>query len=329
MTQEADLHQELELFRHDYQKLRGGLGAVLVGQDEVLDLTLAALIGGGHVLIDGPPGVGKTLLGRTLAALIDTNYRRIQFTSDLMPADIIGTYVIMESAGRRRFEFQQGPVFTNLLLADEINRATPKTQAALFEALEERSLTVANECYPLPEPFFAIATQSLGDIEGTFPVPETQLDRFFFKLTMDVPDQGSLETILQRSTGAAAVKAARVLSGSRLAEMIQGIRRMPVDDRVVQHAARIVMATHPHHALAPEGTRRCVLHGASPRGGQAMILAAKVLAVADGRDELRPEDLRRVALPALRHRIVLSFEGHAEEAGIDGILSEVLDAVKP
>ncbi|MCL4201205.1 MAG: MoxR family ATPase [Pirellulaceae bacterium] len=328
MSQVADPHQELDRFRTDFQKLRAALGAVLVGQDEVLDLTLAALIGGGHVLIDGPPGVGKTLLGRTLAALIDTNYRRIQFTSDLMPADIVGTYVIMESAGRRRFEFQQGPIFTNLLLADEINRATPKTQAALFEALEERALTVANECYPLPDPFFAIATQSLGDIEGTFPIPETQLDRFFFKLTMAAPDETSLETILQRSTASADAKPTRVLNGTRLAEMVHLIRRLPIDAAVVQRAARIVMATHPQHKAAPESTRRFVLRGSSPRGGQAMILAAKVLAVAAGRDEVRPEDLRQVALPALRHRIALNFEGFAEEAGIDGILAEVLDAVK-
>jgi MoxR-like ATPase len=328
MSQEVDLHQDLELFRNDYRKLRGGLGAVLAGQDEVLDLTLAALLGSGHVLIDGPPGVGKTLLGRTLAALIDTDYRRIQFTSDLMPADIIGTYVIMESAGRRRFEFQQGPIFTHLLLADEINRATPKTQAALFEALEERALTVANERYPLPEPFFAIATQSLGDIEGTFPIPETQLDRFYFKLTMNAPDEGPLRTILERMTGAAPAPTARVISGSRLAEMIRLIRQLPVPASVVQQAARLVMATHPQHPAAPKSTRRFVLRGASPRAGQAMILAAKVSALAAGRDEVRPEDLRQVALPALRHRIALNFEGHAAEAGIDGILAEVMDAVK-
>jgi len=328
MSEEVDLHQELELFRNDYRKLRSALGDVLVGQDQVLDLTLAALLGNGHVLIDGPPGVGKTLLGRTLAALIDANYRRIQFTSDLMPADIIGTYVIMESAGRRRFEFQHGPIFTNLLLADEINRATPKTQAALFEALEERAVTVANESYPLPEPFFAVATQSLGDIEGTFPIPETQLDCFFFQLTMAAPDEAALQTILQRTAGIAPSRIDRVMSGSRLGEMVQLIRQLPVPANVVQRAARIVMATQPQHPAATPGTRRFVLRGASPRAGQAMILAAKVLAVAAGRDEVGPEDLRLVALPALRHRIVLNFEGHAAEAGIDGILAEIVDGGK-
>ncbi|TVS15325.1 MAG: MoxR family ATPase [Planctomycetaceae bacterium] len=328
MSEPADLQQEAELFRRDYQKLRDGLAAVLVGQDETLGLTLAALFGGGHVLLDGPPGIGKTLLGRTLAELIDTDYRRIQFTSDLMPADIIGTYVIMESAGRRRFEFQHGPIFTNLLLADEINRATPKTQAALFEALEERALTVANERYPLPEPFFAIATQSLGDIEGTFPIPETQKDRFFFKLDMSVLDQAALTTVLQRSAGGDLPRTARVLDSARLAEMIQWIRRLPVADSVVQQAARLVMATHPQNQAAPRRVRRFVLRGASPRAGQAMLLAAKVLAIVAGREEVRSEDLRMVALPALRHRIALNFEGHAEEAGIDGIVAEVVDAVK-
>lgn len=328
MSEPADLHQEAELFRRDYGKLRGGLEAILVGQEETLNLTLAALLGGGHVLLDGPPGVGKTLLGRTLAELIDTDYRRIQFTSDLMPADIIGTYVIMESAGRRRFEFQHGPIFTNLLLADEINRATPKTQAALFEALEERALTVANERYPLPEPFFAIATQSLGDIEGTFPIPETQKDRFFFKLDMSVLDETALTTVLQRSAGGDVPRTARVLDTARLAEMIQWIRRLPVADSVVHQAVRLVMATDPKNQAAPRSVKRCVLRGVSPRAGQAMISAAKVLAVAAGREEVRPEDLRKAAPPALRHRIALNFEGHAEEAGIDGIVAEVLDAVK-
>ncbi len=328
MSEPVDLHQEAELFRRDYGKLRGGIEAVLVGQDETLNLTLAALFGGGHVLLDGPPGVGKTLLGRTLAESIDTDYRRIQFTSDLMPADIIGTYVIMESAGRRRFEFQHGPIFTNLLLADEINRATPKTQAALFEALEERALTVANERYPLPEPFFAIATQSLGDIEGTFPVPETQKDRFFFKLDMTALDEAALTTVLQRSGGGELPATARVLDTARLAEMIQWIRRFPVAEDVVRQAARLVTATDPQNQSAPPSVQRFVLRGASPRAGQAMISAAKVLAIVAGRQEVSSEDLRMVALPALRHRITLNFEGHAEEAGIDGIVAEVVDAVK-
>jgi MoxR-like ATPase len=328
MSETAGLQEELGRFRADYRKLREAIGGVIVGHDEVIDLTLAAFLGGGHVLLEGPPGVGKTLLGRTLAALLDADYRRIQFTADLMPADIIGTYVVMESAGRRRFEFQQGPVFTNLLLADEINRATPKTQAALFEALEERALTVANQSYALPVPFFTLATQSLGDIEGTFPVPETQLDRFFFQLYLPLPTGQPLETILKQSTETAVHPPGKLLSGERIAELSNLARQVAVPPELLTYVARLVTATHPDQKTAPESTRKYVLRGASPRGGQAMLLAAKVLAAVAGRSQVARDDLARVAVPALRHRIALNFEGHAAEAGVDGILQDILNAVK-
>jgi MoxR-like ATPase len=327
MSDEPDLKRELSQFATDFAALRQGLAEVLVGHAEAIELTLTAMIAGGHVLLDGPPGVGKTLLGRTLAQLLDAKYRRIQFTSDLMPADVIGTYVVMESQGRRRFEFQQGPIFTNLLLADEINRATPKTQAALFEALEERSLTVANETYELPAPFFTLATQSLSDIEGTFPVPETQLDRFFFKLTLPTPTGDELETVLQRGTEAQATSVKRIVDAKRIVAMSQLARSVTVPPEVLEYVARLVTATHPGQDTAPESTRRFVLRGASPRAGQAMILSAKVLAAVAGRTQISRDDVRRVALPALRHRITLSFEGHAQEAGIDGIVTEILRAV--
>jgi MoxR-like ATPase len=328
MSNEAEATQDLDQFRADFEALQEAIAGVLVGQQEVVDLTLAALIAGGHVLLEGPPGVGKTVLGRTLAQLLDVKYRRIQFTSDLMPADVIGTYVVMESAGRRRFEFQQGPIFTNLLLADEINRATPKTQAALFEALEERALTVANESYPLPTPFFAIATQSLGDIEGTFPVPETQLDRFFFKLTMDPPAGEDLETVLGRTTRPRPKAVAPLVNGERITGMTQQARQVAVPPEVLKQVARLVAATQPSNSQAPESARRFVQRGASPRGGQAMILAAQVLALVDGRRGVSREDIQRLALPALRHRITLSFEGHAQEAGVDGIVTDILSAVR-
>jgi MoxR-like ATPase len=328
MSSDAEVGGDIPQFQADFQRLREAIGQVVIGQQEVLELTLAALFGGGHVLLEGPPGVGKTLLGRTLAHLLDVAYRRIQFTSDLMPSDIIGTYIVMESQGRRRFEFQQGPIFTNLLLADEINRATPKTQAALFEALEEGSLSVANEVYELPTPFFAIATQSLGDIEGTFPVPETQLDRFFFQLNMAAPTGSDLETILRRTTGPEPKTAATILNDKQVAQMTRLARQITVAPELVSYVARLVAATDPHGGAAPSSTRRLVLRGASPRAGLAMLRAGQVLAAADGRSQVAREDLQRVALPALRHRVSLNFEGHAEEAGIDGIINEILTAVK-
>jgi MoxR-like ATPase len=327
MSSDAEVGGNLNQFRASFEALQGAIEEVLIGQQEVIQLTLAALIGGGHVLLEGPPGVGKTLLGRTLAQLLDMTYRRIQFTSDLMPSDIIGTYVVMESQGRRRFEFQQGPIFTNLLLADEINRATPKTQAALFEALEEGSLSVANEVYDLPAPFFAIATQSMGDIEGTFPVPETQLDRFFFQLKMAAPSGDDLETVLQRTTERAPKALAAVADDKQIVQMSQMARQVAVAPEVLTYAATLISATDPTNKAAPQSTRRFVLRGASPRAGQAMILAGKVLAATDGRTELSRDDVKRVALPALRHRISLNFEGHAEEAGVDGIINDILDIV--
>jgi MoxR-like ATPase len=279
--------------------------------------------------LEGVPGLGKTMLVRTLSQAIDCAFSRIQFTPDLMPADIVGTNLIVEDeTGRREFQFEQGPIFANLVLADEINRATPKTQSAMLEAMQERSVTVSKVTRRLPEPFFVLATQNPLEMEGTYPLPEAQLDRFFFKLSMPLPEQQPLETILARSTAAEDVKLTRVISGDHLEEMILAVRQSPTAAEVVQRAARIVMATHPQNPSAPESTRRFVLRGASPRGGQAMILAAKVLAIVDGRDQVRPEDLRQVAVPALRHRIALNFEGHAEEAGVDGILADVLDAVK-
>ena len=326
MSNEAELQSELGKFRQDYQSLRDNLGEVLVGQNQAIDLTLTALLAGGHVLLEGPPGVGKTLLGRTLANLLEAEQQRIQFTSDLMPADILGTYVVMEVQGRRKFEFQRGPIFTNVLLADEINRATPKTQAALLEGLEERAVTVANETYELPSPFFTIATQSPGESEGAFPLPATQLDRFAFSVRMASPSESELDTILEKSTDPPTQIPPPVLPGKRVVEMAELVRQVSAASDVRRYAAKVTLATQPHSDSACEPAKRFLLQGAGPRAAQAMVLGGKVKAILDGRAHVSKEDIQSLAGPALQHRLVLNFEGHAHEAGVEGVVQQILDA---
>jgi len=268
--------------------------------------------------------LGKTLLARTVADVLDLDFHRIQFTSDLMPADVIGTYVVMEVQGKRKFEFQQGPVFTHVLLADEINRATPKTQAALLEALGEGGVSVANETYALPEPFFVLATQSPEGGDGTFPLPLTQLDRFFFKIRIPFPTAEELDAILERSTGEAPPEAQTVLDRKRLVEMTKLIRQVLVAPEVRAHCARLLLATHPTHPSAPPLVKKYLEQGAGPRGAQAMLLASKVYAVLDGRVHVSRDDLRKAALPALRHRVALNYDGHAEQIESDKIVREVM-----
>lgn len=324
MSSAAGLEQQFEKFRADFAALRQNIASVVVGQQETIDAALTALVVGGHVLIEGVPGLGKTLLARTVADVLDLDFHRIQFTSDLMPADVIGTYVVMEVQGKRKFEFQQGPVFTHVLLADEINRATPKTQAALLEALGEGGVSVANETYPLPEPFFVLATQSPEGGDGTFPLPQTQLDRFFFKIRIPFPTAEELSTILERTTDEEIPAPKTVLDRKRLIEMQKLIRQVLVAPEVRAHAVRLLMATHPGQASAPPLVRKFVEQGAGPRGAQAMLLAAKVNAVLDGRVHVSRDDLRMAALPALRHRITLNYDGHAEQIEPDKIIREVM-----
>jgi MoxR-like ATPase len=325
----AAIKEQLDRFRADFETLRSEIGKVIVGHAEIVDGTLLALIAGGHVLLEGVPGLGKTLLVRTLADSLQLKFQRIQFTPDLMPADLTGTNVVLETpAGGRRFDFQPGPVFANLVLADEINRATPKTQSALLEAMQERSVTIAGKTHDLGRPFFVLATQNPLEMEGTYPLPEAQLDRFFFKLLVKFPSALELETILDRTTEAAEPRAQPVFDGKRIGELSQLARQIPIADELRRYGISLVLATHPEHELASDSARRYVRYGSSPRGAQAMILAAKIRAILDHRYHVAREDLHAVVHPALRHRMILNFEGQAENVQADDIIDDILKQVE-
>src|SRR5438874_1992541 len=316
---------QLDQFRADFLRLRQEVGKVIVGQDEIVEGTLAGLIAGGHVLLEGVPGLGKTLLVRTIADALHLKFARIQFTPDLMPADLIGTTLALQAAdGGRRFEFQKGPVFANIVLADEINRATPKTQSALLEAMQEHSVTVAGITHKLPEPFFVLATQNPLEMEGTYPLPEAQLDRFFFKLLVKFPTIEDLESILDRTTEANRPSVEPVFDGERILALANLVRQIPVAPEVRRYAITVVMASHPEHELTAPMAKQFVRYGSSPRGAQAIILAAKLRAILDGRYHVAREDVRAVAPMALRHRLILNFEGQADGVPTDAVIANVL-----
>jgi MoxR-like ATPase len=319
------IKSQLDQFRTDFQRLRQEIAKVIVGQDEIVEGTLTALIAGGHVLLEGVPGLGKTLLVRTIADALHLQFARVQFTPDLMPADLIGTNIVLQTAeGGRRFEFQRGPVFANIVLADEINRATPKTQSALLEAMQEHHVTVAGHSHRLPAPFFVLATQNPLEMEGTYPLPEAQLDRFFFKLLVLFPKMDDLEAILDRTTEAVEPRAERTFDGERILALGTLVRQIPVAPEVRRYAIHVVMATHPEHDLAAPLSRQYVRYGSSPRGAQAIILAAKLRAILDGRYHVASEDIRAVAPMALRHRIILNFEGQADGVPTDAVINDIL-----
>ena len=317
-----------EAFREIASQIEGEIQKVIVGQGELIRQTLITLLAGGNALLEGVPGLGKTMLVRTLAKAIDCAFSRIQFTPDLMPADIVGTNLIVEDEnGRRRFQFEAGPIFTSLVLADEINRATPKTQSALLEAMQEHSVTVAKETRPLPEPFFVLATQNPLEMEGTYPLPEAQLDRFFFKINVPYPEVPDLVEIANRTTGSETPHASPVTDGETIRAMQALARSVPTASHVTTYAARLVRATHPDAPETSQMVKQYVRYGASPRGMQALILAGKILALLDGRYNLALDDLRQAALPALRHRLILNFEAQAEGISSDQIVQSVLDEV--
>jgi MoxR-like ATPase len=301
---------------------------VIVGQQTVTRLTLISLIAGGHVLLEGVPGLGKTVLIRTISRALDLHFTRIQFTPDLMPADITGTRILEEDEnGRRVFRFQPGPVFANMVLADEINRATPKTQSALLEAMQEKTVTAAGQTYTLGAPFFVMATQNPLDMEGTYPLPEAQLDRFMLKITVNFPSAVELTQILTRTTGTESADVTPVANGARILAMGELARQVPIASHVTEYVARLIVATHPDHESAPELVRRYIRYGASPRGAQALILAGKINALLDGRYNVAFEDIRAVAPAALRHRLLLQFEAQPDGIDSDAVIADLLDTV--
>ena len=326
MTTEP-VEKQCQEFRDLFARLHREIGKIIVGHDEIVDNVLISLFCGGHVLLEGVPGLGKTLLVRTLSAALALQFRRIQFTPDLMPADIVGTNIIMEdqATGRRQFTFQPGPIFGQLILADEINRATPKTQSAMLEAMQEHSVTSGGSIYRLPEPFMVLATQNPIEKEGTYPLPEAQLDRFFFKLLVPYSNRAELQTILDRTTAGAAPQAAPVLDAPQIIAAQQLACRVAIAPHVQDYAIRLVLATHPQGEFAPEITSRFVRFGSSPRGVQALVLAAKVRALLDGRYHASFDDIAAALLPALRHRLLLNFEGQAEGLHSDDILRQIQD----
>lgn len=323
----TELEPAVAHFTETFGKIRTAVSTFIVGQQEIIDDVLIAICCGGHVLLEGVPGLGKTSLINTISQAIDVEFKRIQFTPDLLPSDVVGTQILMDRNGQRELVFQPGPVFCNMLLADEINRATPKTQSALLETMQEKRVTVANQTHSLSLPFFVMATQNPIENDGTYPLPEAQLDRFFFKLQVGLPSHDEFRQILDRTGGNSRPHVKSVAHGEDIIRMGETLREVPVSPEIQDYLVRIVRGTHPGEGSA-KSINQFVRHGASPRAGQAMLAAARARALLDGRYHVAREDIDSVALPALRHRLILSFEGEAEGIKPDSLVQDAIKAAK-
>lgn len=320
---------QVEDFAQVVKEIEEEIGRVMVGQKDIIRQTLICLLAGGNVLLEGVPGLGKTMLVRTISQVLSLEFSRIQFTPDLMPADIAGTNILSEEAGgSRHFRFQPGPVFANIVLADEINRVTPKTQSALLEAMQEKTVTVGGKTRTLPQPFFVLATQNPLEMEGTYPLPEAQMDRFLFKLLVKYPGEEELASIINITTGSDSPLLKQVAGADTITAMSILAREVPVGDRVLEKATQLVLATHPDSRYAPESVQKYVRYGSSPRGGQALIAAGKVRALMEGRYNVAFEDIAELAYPALRHRFFLNFEGEAQGLVTDELITDILQHLK-
>jgi MoxR-like ATPase len=325
----TDIEKQTEQFKADFGRVKNEIRKVIVGNEPIIDGVLICLLASGHALLEGVPGLGKTLLVRTLSQAVSLKFARVQFTPDLMPADITGTNILVEGAGgQKEFKFQAGPVFANIVLADEINRATPKTQSAMLEAMQEHSVTVAGTMHRLQEPFFVLATQNPIEMEGTYPLPEAQLDRFLFKLLVGSPTFDDLSAIVDRTTGVQTEPISPVMDGPTILQMRQLAREVPISPTVREFAIRVVLGTHPDSQHAPAQVKQFVRYGSSPRGAQAVVMTAKIKALLAGRYNVAIEDIIEVATPALRHRVLLNFEGQAEGIAPDLLVQAIVDKAK-
>ena len=330
MSETKELEQNLERFQEKFAELKAEIQKAIVGYDELLSDTLVAVFARGHVLLEGVPGLGKTFLVQTLSKAMGLKPGRIQCTPDLMPADILGTHIVNENEeGRRVMDFEPGPVFANLVLVDEVNRATPKTQAALLEVMQEGAVTAGGETMTLPKPFFVMATQNPMEMEGTYPLPEAQADRFLFKLRVPFPDRDTLVEISKRTSAFDTPELSQVITDDELIEFQKIVAEVPVADHITEYAARLVLGTHPEEEGRLDTVKQYISYGASPRGMQALIRGARIYCALEGRTAVSADDVRRVALPALRHRVILNFQGEAESRDIDQLIAEVIESVEP